>query len=270
MSRQDNSDSRFGQVDFDLHGVVGLRLLDATSGDAAAVGRQLGLASPSPVRDPDVVIRFVDRMEVASPLRSVGLDDAGFTDDAFFVLRAAHKTRARVKIPFAEIGRRCEIVCESGVPAVPLLIDILNLRILAKGVAPIHASAFLYNGQGVLTVGWSQGGKTEALLAFMAHGARYIGDEWVYVSRDGRSMWGMAEPICVWDWHLRSLPQFRARLARATLARLRLIGWANSVQRVLSRGVGRRSAAMLAARRGAVESAVESRSAAAVAVRRRM
>ena len=240
MQTPPNRDRYLARIDFDLHGLVGIRLLDAAAGDVAAVSGQLGLAPTTLTRRPDVVVRFVDRLPTASPVRCLGVNDAGFTDDAFLVLGAKHKTPARVRIPFERIGRRCEIVCESGLPGVPLLIDILNLTVLANGAVPIHASAFLYNGVGVLTVGWSKGGKTETLLSFMANGAEYIGDEWVYLSGDGRTMVGIPEPIRLWDWHLRDLPEFRSRVARGALARLRAIRCARRLQRLLSRGLGNR------------------------------
>jgi hypothetical protein len=44
----------------------------------------------------------------------------------------------------------------------------------------------------------------------MSQGADYIGDEWVYISGDGRRVSGIPEPIRIWDWHLRELPRFRA------------------------------------------------------------
>jgi hypothetical protein len=170
-----------GAVDYDLHGLVGVRLLDAEPADARAVDRQLGPIRTPLEREPDITIRFVEELPVRGTVRLLGLDEAGYTEDAFLVLRGKHKTRARVQIRFEQIGGRCEITCESGLKAVPLLIPILNLTALAKGALPLHASAFEYEGTGILTTGWSKGGKTEALLTFMARGARYIGDEWVYL-----------------------------------------------------------------------------------------
>jgi hypothetical protein len=174
-------------------------------------------------RDPDIVIRFVDSLPVPSRIRYLGVDDAGFTDDAFLVLRGPHKSRARAQIPFDRVGKQCEIVCERGLLQVPLLIPILNLTVLGKGTLPLHASAFSYRDTGFVATGWSRSGKTEVLLGFMANGASYVGDEWIYLSDDGRRMHGIPEPIRVWNWHLDSLPQYR-RVARGSeLARLRFL-----------------------------------------------
>ncbi|MCC6169012.1 MAG: hypothetical protein IT329_17450 [Caldilineaceae bacterium] len=215
-------------ADFDLHGIAGIRLVDATSADVAAVARQLGPLRSELARDPDLIIRFVDRLSLSSPIRYIGVDDAGFAGDAFLVLRSKHKAQARVQIPLAQVGvQPAEIVCERGLPAVPLLIAMINLVALSKGVLPMHASAFSYQGRGVLTTGWSKGGKTETLLAFMAQGADYVGDEWVYVRPadgvEGVRLCGIPEPIRVWDWHLHELPQCRERIGRKEQMRLRLL-----------------------------------------------
>jgi hypothetical protein len=211
-------------IDYDLHGLAGVRVLDANPRDAAVVDRQLGPIRARLEREPDIVIRFVDRLELGTPLRLLGVGEAGFTDDAFLILRGPHKTRQRVRVPLEDLGRSCEIVCERGLRGVPLLIATLNLTVLAHGVLPLHASAFTYNGLGAVVTGWSKAGKTEALLAFASRGARFVGDEWVYVEKDGATVHGIAEPIRVWDWYLEQLPALRGRLPgreRARLAALR-------------------------------------------------
>ena len=229
--------------DFDLHGFVGVRLLNASESDRRAVRRQLGPLESPLGRDPDIVIRFVERLRITAPLRLLGVDEAGFTDDAFLVLRSRRKTAARVRIPFEEIGGRCEILCESGLSAVPLLVPIINLTALAKGFVPLHASAFTYRGTGVVSTGWSKGGKTEMLLAFLNRGAEYVGDEWVYLSPDGRQVYGIPEPVRVWDWHLRQLADLRARIGVRTRLRLRGLELCRSLsERLASLGAHRRGA----------------------------
>jgi hypothetical protein len=234
-------------VDFDLHGLAGIRLVGASPSDLAAVRRQLGLAQGSLDRDPDVVVRFVDRLATGSRVRLLGLGEAAFTDDAFLVLRSRHKAPARVEIDFTEIGDVVEIVCESGLPAVPFLIPILNLTVLARGALPLHASAFAYGGTGVVATGWTKGGKTEALLAFASRGARYVADEWAYVAPDGSRVHGIPEPIRIWGWQLRQLPQYEALVGRAERARLRAIELFLGSERAMRRvRVGRRPSRALA------------------------
>jgi hypothetical protein len=218
-------------LDFDLHGLVSIKLVRPSPSDTAAVRRQLGPVEASVEREPDIVIRFVDRLERSSPIRYIGVDDAGFTDDAFLVLRSRHKSSARVKIDFSQIGGPTEIVCERGLAAVPFLVPILNLTLLAKGVLPLHASAFIHEGTGVVATGWSKGGKTEALLAFAAHGAEYVGDEWVYVTSDGSRVHGIPEPIRIWHWQLRQLPQYERLIGTGQRTRLNALELALRAQK---------------------------------------
>jgi hypothetical protein len=226
--------TRLEPIDYDLHGVVGIRLLGATRGDARAVARQLGPLSQTLKREPDIVIRFVDDLGLTSPLHYLGADESAFTHDAFLVLQTKRKTCARAKIPIEQIGGRCEIVCESGVPAVPLLIAIINITALAKGVFPLHASAFVYRGIGVLVTVWSKGGKTETLLAFMSRGAEYVGDEWIYLAADAKEMYGIPQPIRLWDWHLEQFPEYRERIGPQNRLRLRAIRAALAIGRAIT------------------------------------
>ena len=232
-------------ADFDLGGVVGVRLVDAGPREVAAVERQLGPIRRPLAREPDVVVRFVERLALAGPLRYVGLGDAAFTDGEFLLLRGKHESRLRAEIPFEQVGAaRLEMRCERGLAAVPMLVPILNATLLARGYLPLHASAFVHRGRGVVATGWSKGGKTETLLAFMANGARYVADEWLYLAPGGARMFGIPEPIRVWSWHLRSLPELRRRLsygARARLSFLDLV--AGGMRRATGNGARHASAA---------------------------
>jgi hypothetical protein len=232
-------------LDFDLHRLAAIRLLGATPGDAAAVARQLGPLQAVVDREPDLVIRFVDGLERSSRVRYIGLDDAGFTDDAFLVLRSKHKSPARVKIDFSQLGGPTEIVCERGVAAVPLLIPILNMTLLARGVFPLHASAFVHEGTGVVATGWSKGGKTEALLAFVSRGAEYVGDEWIYVTSDGARIHGIPEPIRIWRWQLRQLPDYERMIKPSERARLTVLERMLGGESVWRRGSAGRAKALL-------------------------
>lgn len=233
-------------VDFDLRGLAGVRLVDALPEDVRAVARQLGPIRLPPqetlARAPEITIRFVSAEQLAGgpPPDYVELartafqrlDDTGETLDSgrFWLLRGKHKTPARVQIPLDKVGGRCEILCQHGIAAVPFLIPILNLTVLANGALPLHAGAFIYRDSGTLVTGWSKGGKTEALLGFMARGATYVADEWTYLYDGGRCMTGIPEPVRIWDWHLREMPQYRQRLSRKQRLRLTAL---SSVQRGL-------------------------------------
>ena len=232
--------------DFDLHGIVGIRLLNATPMDIKAVERQLGPIQSPLSRTPEIVIRFVEQIPFSSPVRYLGVDDVGFTDDAFLVFRGKFQSRVKAQIPFDKIGdHQVQIVCESGLPAVPLLIPILNLTAVSLGALPLHASAFNYNGKGILTTGWSKGGKTEMLLTFAANGAEYIGDEWIYLSGDGQHMYGIPEPIRVWYWHLQQMPYYRAKISKGDLVRLQALQLFTKSLDLLESGGTRRGSSLV-------------------------
>src|SRR5215212_7623583 len=112
-------------IDYDLHGIVGIRVVGGTPGDAAVVDRQLGGLTKPLDRSPDIVVSFVEPEAAAADLRYLDLDDAAFDADAFYVLQTRAGSRLKCRIDFDEIGSGCRIVCESGVGSVPLLIGIV-------------------------------------------------------------------------------------------------------------------------------------------------
>jgi hypothetical protein len=206
-------------VDLDLHGIVGIRVLDAQDRDVRTIVRQIGPLVAPLDREPDIVVRFVDELPDPGRMTYAGWLDCAATAEDFFLLRGKEGVAARTLLPVPDIGGRCEIVCERRTGPVPHLLAIINMTALAKGVLPLHASAFTYRGAGVLATGWAKGGKTETLLAFASRGADYVGDEWVYLTPDGR-MHGVPEPIRLWHWHVAQMPALLADLPRATRARL--------------------------------------------------
>ncbi|HWR36966.1 MAG TPA: hypothetical protein VN622_13980 [Clostridia bacterium] len=201
------------QVDFDVHGIVCLRLIDALPQDVSAVTRQIGPLQTSALdREPDIVIRYVDEIPIKD-LCHVTYQGSGYTPDGFFILRSGRRA-TRVRIDFSQIGGRCKILCQRGLGPVPMLIGIVTMTALSKGFVPLHGSAFVHDGTGVIVTGWSKGGKTEALLSFSNHGARYVGDEWILLSSDGRNVYGVPENIRLWEWHLQNLPHLLERVSR--------------------------------------------------------
>jgi len=225
-------------VDYDIHGLVGIRLLNPAAGDEEAVSRQLGPLKKALNREPDIVVRFVDHIPVAG-LRHLTLNENGFTDDSFFILRSSKKA-ARVKFAFEQIGsRQCEIVCETGVRSVPLLLALVNLTMLRKDCVALHASGFVYQDTGVVVTGWAKGGKTETLLSFAAHGGRYVGDEWILLSGDGQKMYGIPEVIRLWDWHIENLPHVRREIKRENLMMFKAIHRLDRFQQNLNGSLGK-------------------------------
>jgi hypothetical protein len=209
-------------VDFDLHGFVGVRLLDPRPGDVETITRQIGPLVGRLDRAPDITVRFVDDLPDPGRLTYAGWPESAAAGDDFYLLRGRDGVAARTLLPVQDVGGRCAIVCERRAGHVPHLLAVINMTALAKGVLPLHASAFTYRGTGVLAMGWAKGGKTETLLAFAARGAQYVGDEWVYLTPDG-GMHGIPEPIRLWHWHIAQLDALRAGLPGTTRARLRAL-----------------------------------------------
>ena len=221
-------------IDYDIHGIVGVRLIDPGDGDAKAVANQLGPLQGPLRRVPDIVIRFTETLPTPA-LKYLGLNSAGFTDEGFYILRSS-KAKAKVRIPFEQIGNSCEIVCEHGLRSVPLLLAIVNLTFLKKKCIPLHASAFSYNGEGCMLTGWAKGGKTEALLAFANHGAQYVGDEWIILSNDGKQMFGIPEPIRLWDWQFEYVPHLSSTISMEKKILFKSIHFLDAFYRIVGRG----------------------------------
>ena len=198
-------------IDLQVHGVVGVRLIAATAKDAAKVERQLGAERTSLEREPDIVIRFAERLSPPA-ITFLGLNSTAFADDGFYILDKNEGT-IQARIPFDRIGEQCELLCANGLDSIPLLMDIVRFSFLAKGYIPLHASALRFGQTGILVTGWANGGKTSALLAFVSHGGQYVGDEWVLLSADGGTMFGLPVSVAIRDWHVEHIPHLVPRVS---------------------------------------------------------
>lgn len=213
--------------DFDVHGLAGVRVV-GNDDDARVVARQLGPLQRPLTGEPDVVVEFVDRIETG-PLVYLGRNEWAYDDEGLIVLRGKNKSQIRVRLPLDTVGSGCHILVQRGAPAVPYLVALVNLCVLANGGLPLHAAAFEIEGTGVVVTGWSKGGKTESLLAALDSGARYVGDEWVYLYDGGERAIGVPEPIRVWDWYLDQLRTIRPDLSTADRMRSRVLSSAVDV-----------------------------------------
>ena len=67
-----------------------------------------------------------------------------------------------------------------------------------------------------------------------------MGDEWVYLSGDGRFMYGIPKPIRIWQWHLQEMPQYWDAVDRGDRAKLRGLNMVvRSMDRAVDSGYGR-------------------------------
>ncbi|HMJ00411.1 MAG TPA: hypothetical protein VK488_11305 [Gaiellaceae bacterium] len=207
-------------VDYDVHGLVGIRLVDPSLRDVAAVSGQIGNMQGTLSRDPDITIRFVDEVP-SGALSWIEPHEVGFSDDGFFLFAPGSGQKPAARLALDAVDRPYEILCRTGLAAVPLLRPLVDLSMLAKGVIALHASAFTHNGTGVLVAGWARGGKTTSLLAFMARGAAFIGDDRVYLNPAGNRLYGLAQPVGLRAWHLAELPRYGELVRWRERSRLR-------------------------------------------------
>jgi hypothetical protein len=165
----------------------------------------------------DIVVRFVPRLPDSPALTRLGTDQAAYDAETFYLVDPAG---GRVAIDLTEAGATCRITAELRVTQIPLLIPLIALRLIALGRVLVHAASFSYRGVGVLVAGWEGGGKTEMLLPFVRHGARYLADEWTIVGDDGQ-LRGLGGHAQLWDWQLRQLPELGRRVPAGARVRAR-------------------------------------------------
>ena len=207
-------------VDFDVRGAVGVRLLDGSESDVACVRRQLGGPTGPLGRAPDVVVRFVDEL----PLQGATLVSSrasSFTEEGFLIMQES-RSGLQAQVPLWELGGACEIVCESGMRSVPLLLEAVKMAALKKGIVPLPASAFEFEGIGVLVIGGERSGRTTSLLAFARHGGLFVADDLVFVRADGREMFGLDTALTVTTEQVAELPNGEAAISAADVTRVAL------------------------------------------------
>lgn len=190
--------SRKNWIDFDIHGVLGVRLLDPRSRDTETVRRQLGPVETQLQRDPDVRLRFVRHLD-----------------------RDATRTGGRIAINF-EAG--CDMHCQSGLRSIPGLLPMLSLAALKKDHVAIHGSAFVHKGIGVLMAGHARSGKTTALVGFASLGAEFGGDDWLLLSREGDAMYGLPIPIDLSPRHVESSSIVRHAIGKPRRILFQILG----------------------------------------------
>lgn len=212
---------------YDLHGIVKFRLVNPSDKDLKKFNNAFGDYFCQSDCEPDITITFTSKIETPE-LTYIGLNNAAFDENGFYILSTG-RNKLKVKIPFDKIGDNFEIVCETGSPEIPLLRHFINLIFLKKNYLPLHASAFKYNNQTALVMGWSKGGKTESLLSFANNGAEYIGDETVVLSKDGTTMFGIPVSVCVWEWQFKQIPRLMPPLSNQKKIVFGLIHFLDSV-----------------------------------------
>jgi hypothetical protein len=205
--------NRDAHVDLEVAGLARVRLVDPAPVDVAAVEWRLGGVQVPATGDPDLLIELVDPS--SQPARLIGTDGAGYTPSAYVAKGARAGPRSTIDFDASPL----RVTSTRGAGSVPYLAALLNLAVIGRDILPLHAATFELDGIGIVACGWAGAGKSEALLAFMRHGARGIADEWTYVTPAGR-LHGVGTPVRLQAWHVAQLPEQRRRLPPASRARL--------------------------------------------------
>ena len=122
LETRSESFGRQNHLDYDVHGLVGIRLVDPSPTDAAAVARQLGPLESPLSRKPDIIVRFVKHLPTAR-LRYLGLKDENLKH-AGDLLAAKY----RPPVGVGTIRNRVESVPES----VPIISESATNRITER------------------------------------------------------------------------------------------------------------------------------------------
>jgi hypothetical protein len=226
-------------VDFEVHGLAGIRLVDPAPRDVAAVSARIG--PPSALsKAPEMTIRFVEDLQPARPVKWIDPGSIGFGEEGLFLYTGDSGGGPNGCLTLEEPGPRWKLRCRAGQESVPLLVPLVDLAMSAQGVFALHASAFTYRGSGVVVAGWARSGKTTALLGFVARGAAYIGDDRVYLQGGENRVYGLPQPLALRATHLAGLPGLARKIGRRARSRLQLYAaverTANSAARIGSLG----------------------------------
>ncbi len=213
-------------IDYNIHGCLGLRLVHPSPGSARFVAHQLDPLVPTTLlAGPDVSLVPVSdhrAPRIAYRLGNAGdYQECGFGESDFCLLNGG----GLLCIPFEAIGRSCEVRYDAGAtlrPAFRYARQILQLSLLNKEAIAIHSAAVLHEGKGILLAGWAESGKTELMLTFLDRGASFVSDKWTILKEDGSAMYNFPTPITVRPWVLRHLPGLAENLAASEIWRLRM------------------------------------------------
>ena len=221
-------------IDFDFHGAIGIRLVNPSSSDVKVITNKFDIVQKEIESEPDIIITYKKKLQ-SDNLTFIGLHTAAYSADNFYILSNG-KEDVKVIIPFENIGKKqLHIVCESGSPDIPALNHIVNLIFLSKGYLPLHSTAFKYNNEGILVMGWSKGGKSESLFSFMKNNADFVSDEVSIISKDGKEILGLKVPVCIWKWQFKEIPEFMPKLGMQKKILFAIVQILHAFQKVSNR-----------------------------------
>ncbi|MEE8385009.1 MAG: hypothetical protein V3S01_03755 [Dehalococcoidia bacterium] len=200
-------------VDYDIHGLLGLRALSPPPALAREIARQMDPLRPTALTAaPDISLTPFHDDSGAKMAYELG--DAGDSQHSTFEWPDfwLSNDKKMLRIPFLSIGtgETCDIRYAPGIGFRRMFLNyvrpLLQLSLPSKGAAAVHSAAVSYKGQGLIFAGWAESGKTEAALGFIRHGATFVSDKWSILTEAGDTVYNFPTPITIRGWMLRYLP----------------------------------------------------------------
>src|SRR6478672_2276495 len=100
-------------VDYDLHGLAGIRLVDPSPSDVTAVSAWIG--TPAALSEaPDLTIRFVEDLRPDGPVEWIEPHSIGFGDAGLFLYTADSGAAPAGCLRLEGPGPRWELRCRAG------------------------------------------------------------------------------------------------------------------------------------------------------------
>jgi hypothetical protein len=160
-------------LNFDIHGIVGLRVHTA-----APAALQLKTMMGSFAVDREVPADIVVRGDL-----ELMLDAAILEDELVYNASAVHFKRHHVQV--AEEGNQYRV--NGPGELLTTVLPLLDLAMVSRGAAMIHAATVGYRGRAIALPAAGGTGKTSTIAKLMRRpGFSFMGDDWGFVTVDGR------------------------------------------------------------------------------------
>ena len=136
------------------------------------------------------------------------------------ILEATRNQQQKIAVDFDTFGPGCRLLCTSQATAADVL-PWVNLLLPAADIVSLHASAFTWQGEGVVITGNAGSGKTGALLAAIDQGAEAIGDECIWINQEA-GLRGLFPQMEIRAAYFRELPYLKGEVSATARCRVLL------------------------------------------------
>lgn len=175
-------------IDISFNGFVGIRFEgDIPPSAKEYVRKELGHMQVKDLDEPDIIVRFIDRMPIRVPP-----DSEHYFGDGLYILQTHLGT---VEVPYYALENFPQspilIRAERSVSPYFLFTRVVEqfadfIMTTYRGVTFVHASSVSVNGKGAVFAALPHTGKTDLLLGFLLNGwGRFLGDDFTIISQDG-------------------------------------------------------------------------------------